>query len=236
MVILEASNPCYVAWRDRLASQGLIVAGVEFRNGAGRLGDHPFPAGLEDCIDAVRWALGELPLLGGAGVVINGESGGGNLALATAIAAARDGWGEQIAGVYAQCPYISGAWSDPPPELPSLWENDGYFVSCSLFEVFCAVYDPSGAHREDPLCWPLCAGSDDLRGLPPHIVSLNELDPLRDEGLAYYRKLLHSGVSAVGRVVPGTCHAADVMLQAALPDIAAASARDIVGFARAVCA
>ena len=228
MVILEAAYPCYAAWRDRLASEGLTVVGVEFRNGAGRLGDHPFPAGLEDCVDAVRWAESEVSNLGGAGVVVNGESGGGNLALATAIATARE---DRIAGVYAQCPYISGAWSDPPPDLPSLRENDGYFVSCSLFEVFSAVYDPSGAHQEDPRCWPLRATVDELRELPPHALSLNELDPLRDEGLAYYRRLLRAGVSAVGRVLPGTCHSADVLLQASLADISAATVRDIAGFA-----
>ena len=34
--------------------------------------------------------------------------------------------------------------------------------------------------------------------MPPHVVSVNELDPVRDEGLAYYRKLLHAGVDATG--------------------------------------
>ena len=42
--------------------------------------------------------------------------------------------------------------------------------------------------------------------MPPHVISVNELDPLRDEGLDYYRRLLRAGVSAVGRMVAGTCH------------------------------
>ena len=33
-----------------------------------------------------------------------------------------------IDGVYAMVPYISGAYADPPPELPSLVENEGYFL------------------------------------------------------------------------------------------------------------
>ena len=37
------------------------------------------------------------------------------------------------------------------------------------------------------------ASASDLTGLPPHVISVNELDPLRDEGLAYYRKLLAAG-------------------------------------------
>lgn len=43
-----------------------------------------------------------------------------------------------------------------------------------------------------------------------------------------------AGVRAVGRVVPGTCHAADVDFRAALPDVYAATIRDINGFANSV--
>ena len=65
--------------------------------------------------------------------------------------------------------------------------------------------NPLGAHADDPLCWPHRADSE-LRGLPPHMLSVNELDPLRDEGLAYQRRLVANGVSAVGRTVSGTVH------------------------------
>ena len=41
------------------------------------------------------------------------------------------------------------------------------------------------------------------------MISVNELDPLRDEGIAYYRKLAAAGVQAIGRTVLGTSHAAD---------------------------
>ena len=78
---------------------------------------------------------------------------------------------------------------------------------------------------------PLHAGADDLRGLPPHVISVNQLDPLRDEGLAYYRKLLDAGVSAVSRTVNGTCHAGDCIFRAAMPDVFMATVRDVKGFA-----
>jgi acetyl esterase len=172
--------------------------------------------------------------LGASAVVVSGESGGGNLALALAHRAKRDGWVDQLAGFYAQCPYISGAWAEPPPELPSLRENDEYFVSCALFSVLMAVYDPGGAHADDPTCWPLRATDEELTGLPPHVISVNELDPLRDEGLAYYRRLRAAGVGAVGRVVAGTSHGADVLLGGAIPDVHAASLRDVSGFARSL--
>jgi acetyl esterase/lipase len=96
----------------------------------------------------------------------------------------------------------------------------------------CAVaYDPAHENDANPLCWPYVAGADDLRGLPPHVISVNELDPLRDEGLAYYRKLLAAGVPAYSRTVNGTCHAGDIMFRKAMPDVFAATVRDIKGFA-----
>jgi len=94
------------------------------------------------------------------------------------------------------------------------------------------LYDPLAAHAADALCWPHRGSDAELTGLPPHVISVNELDPLRDEGLSYQRRLVRNGVSAVGRVVAGTVHAGDVFFRAALPDVYAATVRDICGFAR----
>ena len=71
----------------------------------------------------------------------------------------------------------------------------------------------------------------DLKGLPSHAISVNQLDPIRDEGLAYFRKLLDAGVSAVSRTVNGTCHGGDIMFRRAMPDVFRATVRDIKGFA-----
>jgi acetyl esterase/lipase len=46
---------------------------------------------------------------------------------------------------------------------------------------------------KNPLAWPYWASQEELKGLPPHVISVNELDPLFDEGISYYRKLLHAG-------------------------------------------
>ena len=122
-------------------------------------------------------------------------------------------------GVYACCPYISNAYDEKPDDLPSLTENNGYSIACEQMAVLASVYDPAGEHARNPLAWPLAATGDDLAGLPPHVISVNELDPLRDEGLAYYRKLLAAGVSAQARTVHGTPHAGDLGFPDLAPDL-----------------
>lgn len=136
--------------------------------------------------------------------------------------------------MFAQCPYILGSWTDTPDELPSLRENDGYFLDRSLFPVLAEVYDPGRANAADATCWPYHATVTDLRGLPPHVISVNELDPLRDEGLAYHRMLLAAGVSSVGRLNLGLCHVGELLFPTAMPDVYAAAVRDVTGFARSL--
>ena len=231
MVILEAAGASYARWRSELASTGMVVVGVEFRNGGGKLGPHPFPAGLHDCTSALRWLHDNRSDLGVDKIVVSGESGGGNLTLATTLKAKLDGHLDLIDGVYAQCPYISGAYAERLPELASLYENDGYFLECENLGALAKIYDPDGTNARNPLAWPYYASTTDLEGLPPHVISVNELDPLRDEGLAYSRALLAAGVSAVGRTVNGTCHAGDCIFRGQLPDVFLATVRDIKSFA-----
>jgi len=116
-------------------------------------------------------------------------------------------------------------------ELPSMIENDGYFINCAMMDVLVAAYDPAGENAENPLAWPYFATDADLAGLPPHVISVNELDPLRDEGMAYYRKLIAAGVPALGRVNLGLTHAAEMIFRQAVPEDYFATVHDIKRFA-----
>lgn len=234
MAILQAADPGFARWRNELAALGMVVVGVEFRNAAGELGPHPFPAGLNDCAAAAQWVIANKESLGISNVVISGESGGGNLSIATALKAKQEGWLDGIAGIYAQCPYIYGDYANPVPELPSLTENDHYFLSCDNMGALAKSYDPEGDNAQNPLAWPYFADPADLEGLPPFVISVNELDPLRDEGLAFYRKLANAGVNVAARTVNGTCHAGDCLFFDAMPNVVAATLRDIKGFADSV--
>src|SRR5262249_34715591 len=162
-------------------------------------------------------------------IIVSGESGGGNLSLAVCLKAKQDGKLEQIAGVYALCPYISNAYAKKTKELPSLYENDDYLVNCSAAGAMATIYDPEHKNDNNPLCWPYFAKREDLQGLPPHVISVNELDPLRDEGLKYYQMLMQAGVRGYSRTVNGTCHAGDLIFRKAIPEVYAATLRDIKG-------
>ena len=150
MVFLEAAAGNYQRWRDELAVTGLVVVGVEFRNASGKHGPYPFPAGLNDCSSALQWMHDHRSDLGIDKIVVSGESGGGNLTLATTLKAKRDGKLEQIDGVYAQCPYISGAYADPPAELASLTENDTYFIDIAMAGRAGQAVRPGRSPHDEP--------------------------------------------------------------------------------------
>ena len=233
MVLTTATDALYVRWRNELARAGCLVVGVEFRNAAGRLGNHPFPAGLNDCASALRWANSRRDPLAISNLLLSGESGGGNLALATALKARLEGWVDQIDGVFALCPDIACKYLDAELQLLSLKENEGYMVDTQfLGPMLARVYDPTGENGTNPLAWPYYAERSNLTGLPPHAISVNELDPLRDEGLGYYRKLTAAGVPSVARIVAGIPHGVDIGLPDVVPDVFRATIDAVASFAR----
>ena len=234
MAMGSAADTGSVRWRENLAATGLLVVDIEFRNSAGKLGPHPYPAGLNDCGAAVRWVWANRRELGVSHLIVSGESGGGNLTFAVVHLAKRHGWLSEIAGAYAQCPAISNLYLQQPDHLPSMRENDDYFIGCQMAALLCSVYDPGKSNWQDATCFPGTASDDVLAGLPPHVISVNELDPLRDEGLLYYRRLVRAGSPAIGRVIAGTCHGGDLLCGGAMPEVFAASVRDVSGFAKSL--
>jgi acetyl esterase len=63
------------------------------------------------------------------------------------------------------------------------------------------------------------------------VISVNECDPLRDEGINFYRFLMSNGVHARCRQVMGTAHATEIFISCC-PDITRDTARDIANLAR----
>ena len=82
----------------------------------------------------------------------------------------------------------------------------------------------------NPLAWPGFATAEDVQGLVPTVISVNECDPLRDEGIEFYRLLVNNGVKATCRQVMGTVHGTE-MFPIMCPDISHETAHSIAAFA-----
>jgi acetyl esterase len=223
----------YKAWGRMIAARGVAVAMVDFRNSVHPSSAPevaPFPAGLNDCVSGLKWVHAHADSLGidPARIVVAGESGGGNLTLALGMKLKQDGELDLVAGLYAMCPFIAGEW--PLPQNPSSTDNEGIFIFVQENRSTMA-YGIDAFTQRNPLAWPGMATPDDVRGLPPTVISVNECDPLRDEGIGFYRLLLASGVAARGRQVMGTVHATEI-LPVICPDISRTTAADIADFAR----
>lgn len=221
----------YRAWGKLIAHTGVCVVMVDFRNCLAPSSVPevaPYPAGLNDCVSGFHWVYENATSLGvdAARILIAGESGGGNLAIATTMALIRSGDADRQLGLYALCPFIAGEW--PQDTLPSSHENEGILISVHNNHA-AQAYGQAAFEQRDPLAWPLFAVASDLTGFPPTMISVNECDPLRDEGIAFYRKLAAAGIRAQCREVMGTFHANELFVPL-FPDICRTTARDIRGW------
>ena len=94
------------------------MAMVDFRNALVPSSSEqvaPFPAGLNDCVSRVRWVVAHHTDLGinSEQIIIAGDSGGGNLTLATGLKLKEEGNMRLVRGLYALCPYIAGKQWNP---------------------------------------------------------------------------------------------------------------------------
>jgi acetyl esterase len=171
-----------------------VVLSVDYRLAP----EHPFPAGVEDALAAVRWVADHLDELGGDDrLAVGGDSAGGNLSAVVAQAMP-----ERITAQLLVYPAV-----DMAGDYPSRVENArGYFLDMQVMEWFFLHYvaDVPGVDPQDPRLSPLHATS--LEGQPPAVVVTAELDPLRDEGEAYAEKLAEAGVEVVVKRYDGLIH------------------------------
>ena len=234
MQTLSCYDGNYRAWGRIIAAQGVAVAMVDFRNAvrASSVPEiEPFPAGLNDCVSGLKWvhANGATLNIDPGRIIVAGESGGGNLTLATGLKLKQDGDLGLIQGFYALCPYIAGRW--PLPENPSSTENNGILLDLHNNRGAMGYGIETLEARKPAGLARLSATSEDVKGLPPTVISVNECDPLRDEGVNFYRLLLKSGGSARCRQVMGTIHGTEIF-PVCCPDISRDTARDIAAFCK----
>ena len=175
-------------------SLDLPVVSVEYRLAP----ENPWPAGPDDAEAAARWIAGNGAAFGRefTGLVLCGDSAGGNLAAITA-AALRD----QPAALPVLYQLLIYPVTDSSRRHPS---RDIFAEGFGLDAKNIAYFDR--AYAMDKHHWrgsPILA---DTAGLPPALVVTAGLDPLRDEGRAYAARLKGAGVRTEHIEFDGTIH------------------------------
>jgi acetyl esterase len=164
--------------------------------------EHPFPAAVEDALEALRWAQANAASLGAdpARVGVAGDSAGGNLAAVVSQLASRDEGPAPSLQVLIY-PVVDFTTRRRSREL----FGEGFLLSNREMDWFEDNYlGPERAKAGDPRASPLLA--DDLSGLPPALIVTAAFDPLRDEGEEYARALREAGTPVLLRRFPGLIH------------------------------
>ena len=152
-----------------------------------------FPAGLDDCLAAIGWGGANAGLIGGnpARLALAGDSAGANLAAVCALRL-RDEGGPRIAAQLLIYPV-----TDHPTPAPVSYSErgSGFGLTADTMMWFWGHYLDAASAGAHPHVSPHRVA--DLSGLPPAYVLTAEFDPLRDEGIAFARRLADAGVETV---------------------------------------
>jgi acetyl esterase/lipase len=184
--------------RALASGSGATVVSVDYRLAP----EHPFPAPLDDCLAALRWVAdhGAEIDVDPARLAVAGDSAGGNLAAAVALAL-RD-TGPALRAHVLVYPVTDGTLGEP-----SMDENgDGYFLTKATMAWFWDHYMGDRERATEPTASVLHAPDEALAGLPPALVITAEFDPLRDEGEAYASRLAAAGVDVTISRYDGMIH------------------------------
>ncbi|WP_068160423.1 alpha/beta hydrolase [Rhodococcus phenolicus] len=186
--------------RHLAKATGCTVVSVGYR----RAPESQFPAGLDDCYAAVRWAAenGDELRWDGTTLAVAGDSSGGTFVAAVTALAHDDGF-DRITHQVLYYPSLDLDFDED--RYPSMRENAvGYGLETAGLKPFNAFYLDSGADPADPRVSPI--KREDLSGLPTALIVTAEFDPMRDEGELYARRLEEAGVPVTLRRYAGANH------------------------------
>ncbi len=166
--------------------------------------EHPYPAGFDDALVVLNWAAtlaGELDIDAGR-IAVAGSSAGGALAALLA----------QHAAAGSAPPIVFQALHQPVlDDRPTRSKQE--FSDTPGFDgpASAAMWRHYAGGRDIPEV-AVPARAANLTGVAPALITVSELDPLRDEALDYARRLLIEGVATELHLFPGTCHGFDSLV------------------------
>lgn len=180
---------------DAVAASGAAkVIAVDYRLAP----ENPYPTGLDDCITAMRYVVSNAGLLGidPQRIAIGGDSSGGNLAIATALAPECRGLAEALVLFYP----VTKAYCDDS----SSWTEygAGYGLDAEIMEEFNRAY-LAGSDAAASAVSVAHSSDDELYALPRTLLIAAGRDILRDQGREFAARL---GSKAVRIEYPDATH------------------------------
>ncbi|NML45885.1 alpha/beta hydrolase [Ramlibacter sp. G-1-2-2] len=176
-----------VLCRELSNLSGCAVIAVDYRLAP----EHRFPAAFDDAFAATRWVRQNAAALNidPKRIAVGGDSAGGNLAAAVALAARAAG---DLPLAFQLLIYPA---TDQRRGWPSHTTNgQGYLLTKDSMDYYHDHYLVDAEHDLDWRASPLLAASH--ANLPPAFVLTAGYDPLRDEGLQYAHALSAAGTRA----------------------------------------
>lgn len=151
--------------------------------------EHRFPAGLDDCVAAYRWALANGPDGAGAPqrIAVVGDSAGGNLAAATCLRLVQ-------AGVRPPDRLVLVAGTLDNVSLPERIGVDDLICTPETLALSIAAYLPAGASAADPLVSPAFAATETLARFPPTLLQVSAIEALAYDSKKFAARLEGAGV------------------------------------------
>ncbi|WP_433296943.1 alpha/beta hydrolase [Pseudonocardia sp. CA-142604] len=162
-----------------------------------------YPVAIEQAYATAQWITreGAAEGLDASNLVVAGDSVGGNMTAVLAILAKQRG---DVTFLHQSLYYpVTDAGQDTASYRTFA---EGPYLTAESMAWFWDAYLPEKDKRGDITASPLRASLDDLAGLPPAFVIVDENDVLRDEGEAYARRLTEAGVPTTSVRYNGTIH------------------------------
>lgn len=189
--VIGSINSCS-RYCGAMAEKGVAVLAVDYRLAP----EYPFPAGLNDCIDAIAFARSNMAKWKCGSISIGGDSSGGNLAIAVALSFPENTFNSLIT-FYP----VTKAYAD----YSESWKQfgKGFGLDSELMNAFNDAYTSDSRH---PLVSPAEAADSVLTRLPPTLLVAAERDILRCQGADFAERLALLGVELKYVLIPGAVH------------------------------
>ncbi|WP_128381528.1 alpha/beta hydrolase [Streptomyces cavernae] len=185
--------------RELAVGTNAAVAFVEYD----RAPEAKYPVAIEQAYATARWitAKGAEEGMDASRLAVAGDSAGGNMAAALTLMAKQRG---DVTFAHQSLYYPvtdAGQNTDSYREFA-----DGPYLTAEAMSWFWDCYTTDFAQRAEITASPLRASLEELQGLPPALVIVDDSDVLRDEGEAYARKLTQADVPTTSIRINGTLH------------------------------